>query len=383
MEFLKTVFFLFFVAFTNEAYAYPHFVGLGYTSCITCHYNPFGNGPLNDYGRALSATAVSARWFYPDYKTEEQIADQSGFFFERPKNDYFRPSFDYRGLLLKRDFGEDIEDTEYINMMADFNVVFKNKAGNYFFSTTLGYAPRPKSLKNSDEEVKKYRLREMYVGARPWANIGLYAGLMDKIYGIRVAEHSSYSRSITNLSQNDQSYGVQAHWAHSLFEAGFGYFVGNLVQDAKLRQKGWSTKIDYIISHKSTVGISYLSSSSEFLKSYMQAFHFKTTVGKGSAFMAEYGKVTKEAVLTDSKSEHQYGFAQAYLKTTRGIYLINSLEYLREMDGDTKLRFGPGIQVFPIQRLEFRFELYNSRNFSDKASTKDSWDFLGQVHSWF
>lgn len=371
------------IAFQREVLSYPQFVGLGYTSCITCHYNPFGNGPLNDYGRALSATAVSARWFAPEYTTEENIAERSGFFFGRPSNDYLRPSFDYRGLLLKRDFGEESEDTEYINMMADFNLVVKNKEGNYFFSTTFGHAPVPKSLEKSNQDVKKYRLRELYLGMRPWNSIGLYTGLMDKIYGIRIAEHSSYARSITGLAQNDQAYGVQLHWAHPWLEAGFGYFIGNLVQDEKLRQKGWSTKIDYIISHRSTIGVSHLSSTNEFLKEYMQAFHFKTAVGKGSAFMAEYGRVVKEAVASDVKSEHQYGFAQAYLKTTRGVYLINSLEYLREMDGDTKLRFGPGVQIFPMQRLELRVELYNSRNFSDKTSTKDSWDFLGQVHSWF
>ena len=54
---------LFISIFSSTAWAYPHFVGFGYTSCATCHYNPFGNGPLNDYGRALSATAVSAKWY--------------------------------------------------------------------------------------------------------------------------------------------------------------------------------------------------------------------------------------------------------------------------------------------------------------------------------
>ena len=114
---MKSILFLIFnLLFIHNAEAYPHFVGFGYTSCATCHYNPFGSGPLNDYGRALSATAVSAKWFYYQNESEEKIANNSGFFGSKPNQTWFRPSFDYRGMLLKRTLGEDNEDTEMIHM---------------------------------------------------------------------------------------------------------------------------------------------------------------------------------------------------------------------------------------------------------------------------
>ncbi|TNF30323.1 MAG: hypothetical protein EP319_05625 [Deltaproteobacteria bacterium] len=376
---------LFISIFSSSAWAYPHFVGFGYTSCATCHYNPFGNGPLNDYGRALSATAVSAKWFYYDKESEENIANNSGFFGTKPQQTWFRPSFDYRGMVMKRSLGQDSEDTEMINMQADANLVLKFGEGNKFFvSGTIGYAPEPQSLANSTEEVDKYRSREHYMGYRPIPSLGIYAGLMDKVFGIRIAEHSAYSRSINNLSQNDQSHGLQLHYANPTVEIGAGYFVGNMVQDADIRQKGFSTKIDYIVSHKSSLGVSYLNSQSEFLKNYAAAIHYMGTVGKGSSVLLEMGQNVKTAVL-DSTDETKtvYGLGQNYIRASRGFYLLNSIEYMKEQTGEYRLRFGPGIQIFPLQRWEARFEIYNTRNFSDESSTKDTWDLLMQIHTWF
>lgn len=369
---------------STSVYSYPQFVGYGYTSCVTCHYNPFGNGPLNDYGRALSATAVSSRWLIPKYVGEEELANKSGFLGSKPQNTWFRPSFDYRGLLIKRGLGQEGEDTEWINMMADANVVVRfDKANKFFISGTLGYAPKPAALEDTGEEVDTYRWREHYLGYRPSQRWGFYLGLMDKVYGIRIAEHTNFSRSITNLSQNDQSHGLQIHYAHPKFELGLNYFVGNMVQEDDLRQKGFSLKADYVVSHKSTTGVSVLKSENSYLEMYMTAFHYKTAVGKGSSFLAEYGQVATTEIQTQEEEKTVYGLAQAYLNGTRGLFIINSVEYLKEDTGDYRLRFGPGIQFFPIQRLELRFELYNSRSFSESGSTKDTWDFLGQTHLWF
>ena len=352
---------------------------------MTCHYNPFGNGPLNDYGRALSATAISARWFKEEYVSEDEIANKSGFFYNQPENSWFRPSFDYRGLLIKKDFGRDNQSTAYIDMMADLNLVMKFFSDRLIFSGSIGYIPTPKALENStdDEEVINYISREAYVGIRPFASIGLYAGLMDKVYGVRIPEHVAYSRSITNLSHNDQSVGVQIHYVKNMFEIGLNSFIGNTVQDESLRQQGNSAKIDYLISNKGSVGVSVLKSKSEFLDIYMNAFHFKTSVGKGTSVLGEFGEVKKTAVQKSEIDTTSYALAQANVNLDRGIFLINTVEYLKETSNDFRFRFGPGLQVFPAQRVEFRFDLYNTRTFSEDFATKDTIDFLTQLHLWF
>lgn len=378
--------------FTPRAFAYPQFVGFGYTSCVACHYNPFGNGPLNDYGRALSATAVSSRGLYHHLTTEEEIANRSGTFGKIPKQQWIRPSVDYRGLLLKRSLGEMSEDTQWINMMADLNVVLRMSEDNSFFmSASIGYAPTPLSLKGKEGEdsAKKYRSREHYIGIRPVSSFGVYIGLMDKIYGLRIPEHTSYARAINGLSQNDQSHGIQLHYAHSFIEIGLNYFIGNLVQETNLRQKGYSAKIDYVFSHKGSLGFSIMSSTSDFVENSSRAIHYMGAVGKGSSVLIEVGQNNKKSSnelsssSAEAKQDSTYGLAQGYFKLDRGYYLFNTLEYLAEDDGDYRVRFGPGLQFFPIQRIETRFEILNTRSLSDAASTKDTWDFLAQLHLWF
>lgn len=383
---LLSVIILFGIISIKDVEAYPHFVGYGYTSCLTCHYNPYGSGPLNDYGRALSATAISARMFHADFVTEEEIAEKSGFLYGQPKNTWFRPSFDYRGLLLRRDFGEETQTIEWIDMMADANIVLKFLDNKLYMSTTVGYAPIPDRLKDSEEKIDEYLIREAYIGYRPNENWGVYLGHMDKIFGIRIAEHSSYSRSVTDLSHNDQTYGMQVHFMKGNFEIGTGVFVGNQAQEDELRQKGASVKVDYVMPHKGTIGFSSLKSESEFLETYMQAFHLKTSAGRGASFLAEVGSVKKSAkqISDYTPDVSNYALAQIYLNPKRGVYFVNSVEYLKtEKKDDYSIRFGPGLQIFPSQRVEIKADLYNTRNFSKTSSSRDTWDLLTQVHLWF
>ena len=84
--------FLFFIP--ERATAYPAYIGTGYSSCLTCHYNPLGNGPINPYGRAVQATEMAGNLFGRDL---EELANNSGFVFgPLPDGLQFQGSF--RGL---------------------------------------------------------------------------------------------------------------------------------------------------------------------------------------------------------------------------------------------------------------------------------------------
>ena len=206
---------------------------------------------------------------------------------------------------------------------------------------------------------------------------------MDKIFGLRVAEHTMYSRSLNNLSQNDQSYGVQLHYNKDKWEIGANYFIGNLTQDKALRQKGFSLKLDFKPSNNSAIGGSYLSSKNNFVKQTSMAIHLISSIGKGSSLLAEIGKISFSPVIGNTKdTKYTYGMSQIYFKLSRGLYFFNQIELLESSDVSSNLRFGPGLQYFPMQRVEVRAEIYNTRNFSKKVSNEDSWDILGQLHLW-
>ena len=147
------------IALIDAAQSYPQFIGHGYNSCLTCHYNPYGNGLLNGYGRSLSTNAISDRLPVNEDISEEELASKSNFLYLDEIHKFFRPSLDYRGLYLDRDVDK-----------------------NVFVSMSYGYTPKHRSIQ--DEEIETYRSREHYIVYRTNDTTGFYRGLMDIVHGV-------------------------------------------------------------------------------------------------------------------------------------------------------------------------------------------------------
>ena len=388
----KSIFILFLLIahcfYSSIALAYPHFIGLGYNSCITCHYNPFGNGPINDYGRAVSGTAIAGRDFYDEHKPEDLIASETGFFFKQPKsNQHWRPFIGYRGMVFRSNMGQESAKTEYIQMQLDANMVVKfGSQDQYIASGAFGYAPVPRSLQNTPagDAMKTYRTREHYIGWRPKPNFGIYFGLMDKPYGIRVVEHNSYSRISPQITQDDQAHGVILHYAGTSFEAGLDAFVGNLINKADIRTKGFSGTFEQTVFEKNRLGASILSQKNDYLKELATSIHSRSQISHGTSVLFELGRVDKTPTNGTNIRKEYYALLQNHIQTNRGLYVLNSMEYYKSsIDRNYRVRFGPGLQYYPFSKLELRLDLYNTRNFNQEATSKDRWDLLLQAHAWF
>jgi len=174
------LFVLIFFAFENSVQAYPQFINMGYTSCITCHYNPYGNGPLTDYGRAVSATAISDRLIWASFVKEEDIANTSGFFFGPSPVSWLRPSLSFRRLVFRDNIGGAVPaSTRYITMdLGGSLVITPLKHDRLIFVGSMAYAPTAPGQSNNGSD---YRSREHYVAYRITKEMGIYAGMMDKV----------------------------------------------------------------------------------------------------------------------------------------------------------------------------------------------------------
>lgn len=373
------------VIFSN-AVAYPNFIGHGYNSCITCHYNPNGNGPINDYGRAVSGTAIGSRLFYDENKPEELIGKESGFFFKEMINKHFRPFVGYRGLLIRKNLGQETADTEYIHMQADANLVIKlGSRDQFLLSGTFGYAPIPATLQGSKaaDSIEEFRSREHYIAWRIVPSFGVYAGLLDKTFGLRVVEHTSYSRTTPQLTMNDQAHGVILHYNNPAFESSLNYFVGNMAQKESLRMKGFAGTFEATVAEKHRIGLSVMDQKNNFLKIKAFAAHLRSGLSGGNSILFEVGEVSKTVTQTLVEKKEMYGLLQNHIETGRGVYVLNSVEYYKNLaDSSHRIRFGPGIQFFPMSKVEFRFDVYNTRNFTTTKSSNDRWDIMGQIHLW-
>lgn len=368
--------------------AYPNFISYGYQSCMSCHYNPLGNGPLTDYGRAVAATAISDRWIFSKEvaNDDEKLADFSGFLFSKPKTKWFRPSASYRGLYLVTDYGKPNAKDDYIHMDASIGAVAKFLEGDrLIISAQIGYAPEPRSAHGSGKKYDDYRSREHYIGFRFTKQFGLYAGLMDKAYGIRVPDHIAFSRTITGLAQNDQTYAVLGHYFNEKFELALQPFIGNLVQDAPLRQKGITGQVGYALRDNVRIGFSNLLSQSDFQSLAMLAADARMGFSKGTSLMIEVGQVVRTIKGPDTKSTSHYVFLQNHWLMRPGTFLIFTGEYLQPDTGSSQetYRFGPGLQYFLAPHVELRSDIYNTRTRSPGSFSDDTWVVTAQAHLWF
>jgi hypothetical protein len=374
----------------NKLWAYANFIAYGYTSCLTCHYNALGNGPLNDYGRAVSATAISGRLFHSSKISEEELGENSNFFFGKLQNNkWIKPSINLRGMRYDKNIFLKNRQTRNIPMQAEGDLVLKPTGkDNFFFSGNYGYAPTPESTKKSSQKIPNVISREHYFQWVFYKSHRIYLGLMDKAFGIRIPDHVAFSRSVTGLAQNDQSHGLIYHFTSKEFEFATNIFVGNLYQDKDLRQKGGSLTLDYEIAPQTRVGFSSLTSQSKYLKYLTNSIHLKAGFGEGASLITEVGNIQKSPINSDiDKTSGVYSFSQAMLRIVRGLHLLTSYEYYKSDISSGKVnsnyRFIIGLQYFPIQRLEFRFDLANSRIVSPTTVIPDSWDLMSQVHLWF
>ncbi len=369
---------------SSLCWSYANFVGHGYTSCMTCHYNPFGGGQVNDYGRAVSATAISSRSLYSKDVSEEQIAYTSGFLFRKPKQDFLRLQSNYRGFHLYQNPGSSTETKRWITMQSDLRATLKSgKDDKWILSYEYGRVPIPENRGEGLDEKKHYS-RTHFIGHRLNSNIGIYAGLMEKVYGIRVIEHVAYSRGNPKVTQNDPVHGVAGHYVSENWEGGVSAFVGNLEQKPEYRMKGASTMIEKTISSFHRIGASFLSSKNDFQRLTSASLHAKLNLKEGSALLTEIGETTKSFNDNINNRTTRYGLLQLYTRPTRGFYVYSNIEY-QKVDihkEDYTVRVGPGIQYFPIQRIELRADAYNTRNFSNDNTRKDSWLLLLQTHLW-
>ena len=368
-----------------HAFGYANFIGHSYTSCLNCHFNPFGGGPLNDYGRVVSATAISSRALFPDSMTDERLAYASGFLFRKPKQDWLRTQVNYRGFRLVNNPGSaESEEVEWMNMQADARVIVKLGQNDKFVAVmNYGKTPVPQTPPPGEEQPL-WRSREHYIGYRFSPSFGVYAGLMDKVFGIRVIEHIAYVRAIPQLTMNDQSHGVVAHYLGENFELGVNGFMGNMEQDADLRMKGASLMVERTIFDIHRIGASFMKHSNQYQDLMSFSVHTRLNLKEGSAVLGELGQTTRTTDEEVNNKTSRYGLLQTYLRPWRGIYFFTNIEYLMkdvELD-EYNVRWGPGVQYFPIQRLELRFDIYNTRNFSPESSTYDSWMYLLQTHIW-
>lgn len=353
-------------------FGYANFVAYGYKACATCHFDPHGNGPLTDYGRALWATHIADRPPWAGNATDEELGEQSNFLFKTTFPTWFRASVDYRGLVLARNI-EKKAVWRYITMRADATVVLRTDEDNTLFAVgTLGYTEdNQASVAGSTMSAKNMISRAHYVGYHPNKNWTFLAGFADIIYGLRIPDHIAYSRMMTNLAENDQAHGVIAHYRQKLWEASFQAFAGNLYQASGVRPKGATGRFEVELAENQTVGASWLYSTSDFRSRALAGVFSRVKLFDSSSLIGELGVIHNSPKNGDPNATGSYLLAQYMGPIRRGLLFLPTAEFYTERTfapSPRYFRLGPGIQWFPFQRVELRADFQGQYQLADSGN---------------
>ncbi len=181
-----------------HAGAEPMFLSKQYARCTTCHYSPTGGGLLTPYGRSLSRQELSTTG-------ASKGGDESG----RQEQNYLwgllghkleplelgidaRPShlnFDTGGPSTSRDF------------FMTLDLLAAYRTGGWTLYGELGREPLAQGAK-----IDSY---EYWVGHQGPKGFGFRVGRFVPAYGIRLADHTAYTRGALGFDYYDQVYGLE------------------------------------------------------------------------------------------------------------------------------------------------------------------------------
>ena len=180
----------------DHAGAEPIFLSRQYARCTNCHFSPTGGGLLTPYGRSLSREDLStfgkSRGSSPSGREHEFLFGALG--------DALRPvsvGSDVWPAHLDVD-AAGFESTRNFLMNTDVTVAFRRE--NWTAYGELGRQPR-----GGEVRIASF---EHWLGYQT-SHLGARAGRFLPAYGVRFADHTSFTRAPLGLDTNDQVYAIE------------------------------------------------------------------------------------------------------------------------------------------------------------------------------
>ena len=183
------------------ASAEPIFLSKQYPRCTACHYSPSGGGLLTPYGRSLSREEISTfgrRGGTGAAPTEAPRGEESFLYGALGSDSPLQLGLDIRPSHLELDVpGLTIADRNFL-MNLDLQAAWRRARWTAYGS--VGRKP------TGGGELVSY---EHWVAYQVSDALSVRGGRFLPAYGVRFADHTSFTREGLNLAQDDQVYGVE------------------------------------------------------------------------------------------------------------------------------------------------------------------------------
>jgi hypothetical protein len=207
-----TCFLLATMALATTAWAEPTFLAKQYTRCTACHYSPTGGGLLTPYGRLLSQRELSTTAGTATAPASDAQDDPHGeqAFLYGALGDALGPvhlGLEMRPSHLRIGFPGGHQDMGLLMNLDLIGAVQKNGWTAY---GTVGREPPNAAVRNGrtlpDTAFISY---EHWISYQTSKGLAIRAGRFLPAYGVRFADHTTYTRRYLDLDRNDQVYGVE------------------------------------------------------------------------------------------------------------------------------------------------------------------------------
>jgi hypothetical protein len=180
--------------------AEPIFLSRQYAQCTNCHYSPTGGGLLTPYGRSLSREELST-WGKSPGTTPKNREHEFLFGALGKTLGPVSLGIDLRPAHLDVDMPGGITEKRDFLMNADITAAFRH--GGWTFYGELGRQPR-----GDDARVASFEHWFSYQSEK-W---GVRAGRFLPAYGVKLADHTSYTREPLGFDNDDQVYALEASY---------------------------------------------------------------------------------------------------------------------------------------------------------------------------
>ena len=193
------------VSTASSAIAEPMFLARQYTRCTACHYSPSGGGLLTPYGRLLSHRELSTAGgsgTAPAAGEEDDPHGEQAFLYGALGNALgpVHLGLEMRPSHLRIGFPGGHQDTNLLMNLDLIGAVQKNGW------TAYASAGREPAVGGKDTRLIS---SEHWIAYGRDEGVGIRAGRFMPAYGVRLADHTAYTRTYLGFDFDDQVYGLE------------------------------------------------------------------------------------------------------------------------------------------------------------------------------
>lgn len=369
-------------ALPSTASAEPTFLAKQYTRCSACHYSPTGGGLLTPYGRLLSHRELSTIAGGATPPGAEAARRGEHEFLYGALGNALGPvqlGLEMRPSRLRVDFPGGHQDR---SLLMTLDLVAAVQTNGWTAYGSIGREPGGAAVRNGrtlpDAAFISYDHWVSYQAGQGW---GIRAGRFMPAFGVRFADHTTYTRANLGFGRADQVYGLEVSHAVGASLVQVTVSPGRaeaILHDADRRGFSATGRWQFDLTPRTTIVGSAL---------YRESTNLDPESGAiGGAFgFAPTSRVTN---WTEVDAELRAGSDQSWsivnetsFEVHRGIWLKFSPQ-LRTSDGTpqrpTLRRLALGATLLPRTHWNVGLSYYRDRVLGTSTSV-----FLAQLHLYF